>query len=160
MNFSAWAAFAFATLCETLCSWAEVTFVTAITLSTIRASTTTGIIASNNFVRMELTFLARPGPSQASSRRLLVEFNCPCNRPSPRATFKSQLGAWPLGRTVMAMTAGSQVRRVLRAVFGAYRRVPVRWRLGGGSAALTFVILAGVAGVTDVLTDRHVSNAF
>ncbi|MDE3131423.1 MAG: HAMP domain-containing histidine kinase, partial [Acidobacteriota bacterium] len=31
---------------------------------------------------------------------------------------------------------------------------------GGGSAALTFVILAGVAGVTDVLTNRHVSNAF
>ena len=36
----------------------------------------------------------------------------------------------------------------------------MRWRLGGGSAALTFVILAGVAGVTDVLTDRHISNAF
>jgi signal transduction histidine kinase len=46
------------------------------------------------------------------------------------------------------------------AVFSAYRRVPVRWRLGGGSAALTFVILAGVAGVTDVLTDRHLSSAF
>jgi len=60
----------------------------------------------------------------------------------------------------MPMAAGSQVRRVVHAVFGAYRRVPVRWRLGGGSAALTFVILAGVAGVTDVLTDRHVSNAF
>ena len=60
----------------------------------------------------------------------------------------------------MPMAVGSQVRRVLRAMFGAYRRVPVRWRLGGGSAALTFVILAGVAGVTDVLTDRHVSNAF
>ena len=60
----------------------------------------------------------------------------------------------------MAMTAGSQVLGAIRAVFGAYRRVPVRWRLGGGSAALTFVILAGVAVVTDVLTDRHISNSF
>ena len=46
------------------------------------------------------------------------------------------------------------------AAFAAYRRVPVRWRLGGGSAALTFVILAGVAGATAVLTDRHISTAF
>jgi signal transduction histidine kinase len=58
------------------------------------------------------------------------------------------------------MAARSKIQRILRAVFGAYRRVPVRWRLGGGSAALTFVILAGVATVTDVLTDRHLSSAF
>jgi len=44
--------------------------------------------------------------------------------------------------------------------FVAYRRVPVRWRLGGGSAALTFVILAGFAVVTDVLTDRQISNSY
>src|SRR5579875_2303687 len=50
--------------------------------------------------------------------------------------------------------------RALRALFRAYRRIPVRWRLGGSSAALTFVILAGVAGVTDVLTNRHLSSAF
>jgi two-component system, OmpR family, sensor kinase len=48
----------------------------------------------------------------------------------------------------------------MRAIFGAYRRVPVRWRLGGGSAALTFVILASVAVVTDVLTDRQLSSSF
>src|ERR1700759_2866161 len=60
----------------------------------------------------------------------------------------------------MPMPAGSQARSALGAGFGAYRRVPIRWRLGGGSAALTFVILAGVAGVTDVLTDRHISNPF
>ncbi len=53
----------------------------------------------------------------------------------------------------------TKLRSFTRAVLTAYRRVPVRWRLGGGSAALTFVILAGVAGVTDVLTDRHLSNA-
>ncbi len=54
---------------------------------------------------------------------------------------------------------GNKLRSFTRPVLTAYRRVPVRWRLGGGSAALTFVILAGVAGVTDVLTDRHLSNA-
>ncbi|MCL2417866.1 MAG: HAMP domain-containing histidine kinase [Conexibacteraceae bacterium] len=54
----------------------------------------------------------------------------------------------------------SFIRSAARVTFSAYRRVPVRWRLGGGSAALTFVILAGVAGVTDVLTDHHISQAF
>jgi two-component system, OmpR family, sensor kinase len=54
----------------------------------------------------------------------------------------------------------SQIRSVARTTFVAYRRVPVRWRLGGGSAALTFVILAGFAVVTDVLTDRQISNSF
>jgi signal transduction histidine kinase len=58
------------------------------------------------------------------------------------------------------MGAASDIRRVLRSVFSAYRRVPVRWRLGGGSAALTFVILASVAIVTDVLTDRQLSSSF
>ena len=55
---------------------------------------------------------------------------------------------------------GSSIRSAARATFSAYRRVPVRWRLGGGSAALTFVILAGFAGVTDVLTDRQLSRSF
>jgi two-component system, OmpR family, sensor kinase len=55
---------------------------------------------------------------------------------------------------------GTKFRSAMRTVFTGYRRVPVRWRLGGGSAALTFIILAGVAGVTDVLTDRHISSAF
>ncbi|MGH2836072.1 MAG: sensor histidine kinase [Solirubrobacteraceae bacterium] len=55
---------------------------------------------------------------------------------------------------------GSFIRSAARATFYAYRRVPVRWRLGGGSAALTFVILASVAIVTDVLTDRQLSSSF
>jgi signal transduction histidine kinase len=50
---------------------------------------------------------------------------------------------------------GNLIRALLGAAYRAYRRVPVRWRLGGGSAALTFVILAGFAGVTDVLTNRQ-----
>jgi two-component system OmpR family sensor kinase len=57
-------------------------------------------------------------------------------------------------------TLRSQIRSVAQFTFVAYRRVPVRWRLGGGSAALTFVILAGFAVVTDVLTDRQISNSF
>lgn len=58
------------------------------------------------------------------------------------------------------MGAVSNTRRILQSLFTAYRRVPVRWRLGGGSAALTFVILASVAIVTDVLTDRQLSSSF
>ena len=55
---------------------------------------------------------------------------------------------------------GSSIRSAARATFSAYRRVPVRWRLAGGSAALTFVILAGFAAVTDILTDRQLSRSF
>jgi len=55
---------------------------------------------------------------------------------------------------------GSSIRSAARATFSAYRRVPVRWRLGGGSAALTFVILAGFASVTYILTDRELSKSF
>ena len=60
----------------------------------------------------------------------------------------------------MAMAVRDILRRLSQPLFQGYRQVPVRWRLGGGSAALTFVILAGVATVTDVLTDRHLSSAF
>ncbi len=60
----------------------------------------------------------------------------------------------------MAMADRGPIGRLFQWLSGAYRRVPVRWRLGGGSAALTFVILASVAIVTDVLTDRQLSNSF
>src|SRR5580704_1566363 len=55
---------------------------------------------------------------------------------------------------------GSSIRSAARATFSAYRRVPVRWRLGGGSAALTFVILAGFASVTYILTHRQLNKSF
>jgi signal transduction histidine kinase len=55
---------------------------------------------------------------------------------------------------------GSSIRSAARATFFAYRRVPVRWRLGGGSAALTFAILAGFAGVVGVLTERQITDEF
>lgn len=61
----------------------------------------------------------------------------------------------------MAMAQfGAFVKTTAGAVAAAYRRVPVRWRLGGGSAALTLVILTGFAVVTDVLTNRQLANAF
>lgn len=54
----------------------------------------------------------------------------------------------------------SFIRSAAQATFSAYRSVPVRWRLGGGSAALTFVILAAFAGAVAVLTDRSVEDTF
>jgi signal transduction histidine kinase len=55
---------------------------------------------------------------------------------------------------------GSSIRSAARATFFAYKRVPVRWRLGGGSAALTFVILTGFAGVVGVLTEHQITDEF
>src|SRR5947209_7131295 len=55
---------------------------------------------------------------------------------------------------------GSFIRSAARATFSAYRRQPIRWRLAGGSAALTFVILAGFAAIVGVLTDRQVLRQF
>ena len=40
---------------------------------------------------------------------------------------------------------GSYIRSAARATFSAYKSLPIRWRLAGGSAALTFVILASFA---------------
>ena len=42
----------------------------------------------------------------------------------------------------------------------AYRRIPIRWRLAGGSAALTMVILLGFATIVGVLTTRQVVRTF
>ena len=55
---------------------------------------------------------------------------------------------------------GSYIRSAARATFSAYRSVPIRWRLAGGSAALTFVILAGFAAIVGVLTERQVVGQF
>jgi two-component system, OmpR family, sensor kinase len=55
---------------------------------------------------------------------------------------------------------GSSIRSAARATFSAYRSVPIRWRLAGGSAALTLVILASFAAVVGVLTDRQVVGQF
>jgi signal transduction histidine kinase len=49
---------------------------------------------------------------------------------------------------------------VVRRVSETYRRVPIRWRLAGGSAALTAVILLGFAVIVGVLTERQVKSDF
>ena len=49
----------------------------------------------------------------------------------------------------------------LRAdVARAYRRLPIRWRLAGGSAALTMIILMGFATIVGVLTSRRLEDDF
>jgi two-component system, OmpR family, sensor kinase len=55
---------------------------------------------------------------------------------------------------------GSSIRSAARATFFGFRRVPIRWRLAGGSAALTFVILACFAVIVGVLTSRQVRTQF
>ncbi|MGA9860306.1 MAG: HAMP domain-containing sensor histidine kinase [Solirubrobacteraceae bacterium] len=55
---------------------------------------------------------------------------------------------------------GSYIRSAARATYSAYRSVPIRWRLAGGSAALTFVILAGFAAIVGTLTNRQVHTQF
>jgi two-component system, OmpR family, sensor kinase len=55
---------------------------------------------------------------------------------------------------------GSYIRSAARATFSAYRSVPIRWRLSGGSAMLTCVILASFAAIVGVLTDRQLRGQF
>jgi two-component system, OmpR family, sensor kinase len=55
---------------------------------------------------------------------------------------------------------GSYIRSAARATYYAYRSVPIRWRLAGGSAALTFVILASFASIVGVFTSRQVRGEF
>ncbi len=55
---------------------------------------------------------------------------------------------------------GSYTRSAARGTFSAYRRLPIRWRLAGGSALLTFVILAAFAAIVDVKTTAYVGGAF
>jgi signal transduction histidine kinase len=59
-----------------------------------------------------------------------------------------------------AVTLGSSIRSAARATFSAYRRLPIRWRLAGGSAVLTFVILAAFAALVGVFTARQVRGQF
>src|SRR3954454_6293179 len=48
----------------------------------------------------------------------------------------------------------------MRRLVQAYRRVPIRWRLAGGSAALTLVILCGFAIIVGVLTTHQIRSDF
>jgi two-component system, OmpR family, sensor kinase len=55
---------------------------------------------------------------------------------------------------------GSSIRSAARATSSAYKRLPIRWRLAGGSAALTLVILFGFATIVGVLTTRRIQDDF
>ena len=54
----------------------------------------------------------------------------------------------------------SSIRSAARATSSAYRSLPIRWRLAGGSAALTLVILCGFAAIVGVLTTRQIHEDF
>jgi two-component system, OmpR family, sensor kinase len=54
----------------------------------------------------------------------------------------------------------SFIRSAARATSSGYKRVPIRWRLAGGSAALTLVILLGFALIVGVLTTRQIRSDF
>src|SRR5215218_7190181 len=55
---------------------------------------------------------------------------------------------------------GSSIRSAARDTSSAYKRLPIRWRLAGGSAALTLVILCGFAAIVGVLTTRRIQQDF
>ena len=55
---------------------------------------------------------------------------------------------------------GSFIRSAARATSSAYRRTPIRWRLAGGSAALTLVILCVFALVVGALTTQRIQSDF
>ena len=54
----------------------------------------------------------------------------------------------------------SSIRSAARATYSAYKRQPIRWRLAGGSAALTLVILCGFAIIVGTLTTRAIYSDF
>jgi two-component system OmpR family sensor kinase len=58
------------------------------------------------------------------------------------------------------VSLASYTRSAARGTFSAYRSVPIRWRLAGGSAVLTFVILASFAVIVGALTSRQVRTQF
>ncbi|HET9737697.1 MAG TPA: HAMP domain-containing protein, partial [Solirubrobacteraceae bacterium] len=54
----------------------------------------------------------------------------------------------------------SSIRSAARATSSAYKRLPIRWRLAGGSAALTLVILCGFAVIVGILTTQQIHEDF
>src|SRR5919112_2977399 len=55
---------------------------------------------------------------------------------------------------------GSSIRSAAQGTSSAYKRLPIRWRLAGGSAALTLVILCGFAAIVGVLTTGAIQADF
>jgi two-component system, OmpR family, sensor kinase len=54
----------------------------------------------------------------------------------------------------------SSIRSAARATSSAYNRLPIRWRLAGGSALLTLAILGLFAGMVGVLATRQIRSQF
>ncbi|MEA2142011.1 MAG: two-component system, OmpR family, sensor kinase [Solirubrobacteraceae bacterium] len=58
------------------------------------------------------------------------------------------------------MSRASSIRSAAQATFSAPRQIPIRWRLAGGSALLTLVILCGFAGAVGGLTTQRLHQDF
>ena len=58
------------------------------------------------------------------------------------------------------MSRVSSIRSAAQATFSAPRQIPIRWRLAGGSALLTLVILCGFAGAVGGLTSQRLHEDF
>lgn len=58
------------------------------------------------------------------------------------------------------MSRASSIRSAARATFSAHRQLPIRWRLAGGSALLTLIILCGFAGAVGALTTQRIHEDF
>src|SRR4051794_29938794 len=54
----------------------------------------------------------------------------------------------------------SSIRSAAQATSSAYRRLPIRWRLAGGSAVLTLVILLAFALTVGTLTIQRIRSDF
>jgi two-component system OmpR family sensor kinase len=58
------------------------------------------------------------------------------------------------------MSRVSSIRSAARVTFSAHRQLPIRWRLAGGSALLTLIILCGFAGAVGALTTERIHEDF
>ena len=58
------------------------------------------------------------------------------------------------------MSRVSSIRSAAQATYSAPRQMPIRWRLAGGSALLTLVILCGFAGAVGGLTSKRIYADF
>src|SRR3954453_7240322 len=64
------------------------------------------------------------------------------------------------GRSKPVASLGSYTRSAARATSSAHRRIPIRWRLAGGSAALPLVIPCGFATIVGVLPTKRIQSDF
>src|SRR5919197_264855 len=69
-------------------------------------------------------------------------------------------GMAPLRVGDLTLNLDSSIRSAAQATYSAYKRQPIRWRLAGGSAALTLVILCGFAVIVGTLTTRAIYDNF